>query len=80
MQVKVAPGDRLYMFSDSYADQFGLIEGKERKIMSGQLKKKLVSIQDKDMKAQCEWLIRFFDNWKGNMKQMDDVTALAIEV
>jgi len=80
VQVKVAPGDRLYMFSDGYADQFGVIEGKERKIMSGQLKKKLVSIQDKDMKAQCEWLISFFDNWKGNMKQMDDVTALAIEV
>lgn len=71
-------GDRLYMYSDGYADQFGGPLGK--KIMSGKFKDTLKSIHESPMNEQKETLHSFFDSWKGNYEQVDDVLVVGIKV
>ena len=71
-------GDLLYMTSDGYADQFGGEKGKKFKTKN--LKQLLLKISDQNMTTQMEMLQRNFDEWKGNLEQLDDVCVLGIRV
>ena len=71
-------GDTIYLFTDGYADQFG---GKdEKKFMYKRFKETLLSIQDKTMDEQKFELYRTFQEWKGNLSQVDDVLVIGIRV
>lgn len=72
------PGDRIYMTSDGYADQFGGAQGKKFKYKN--LKKLLLSLQDKTLKEQEELLRKEFLNWKGDLEQVDDLCLMGVEV
>lgn len=72
------PGDRLYLFSDGYVDQFG---GPERKkFMAARFNEMLISHQHLPMAAQAEVLERAFMDWKGDQEQVDDVCVLGLAV
>ncbi|MES2139683.1 MAG: two-component regulator propeller domain-containing protein [Bacteroidota bacterium] len=71
-------GDIIYMGTDGFADQFGGIKGK--KFMSKQLKKKLFSIHSLPLKIQENILENEFQNWKGDLEQVDDVTIMGIRI
>ncbi|MES2284166.1 MAG: two-component regulator propeller domain-containing protein [Bacteroidota bacterium] len=71
-------GDIIYMGTDGFADQFGGIKGK--KYMSKQLKKKLSSIHSLPLKEQENILERAFQDWKGELEQVDDVTVMGIRI
>jgi len=71
-------GDKIYMFSDGYADQFGGPDGK--KFKTGNVKKLLQDIQDKPMNEQFNHIKRTFELWKGDMGQVDDVLFMGIEI
>ena len=71
-------GDRIYIFSDGYADQFGGPKGKKFKYQ--QLKECLVRISDRPMNEQKVELDRVFEEWKGELEQVDDVCMIGVKV
>lgn len=72
------PGDRIYLFSDGYVDQFG---GPDRKkFMTARFNALLLAEQHLDMDAQADLLTRVFDEWKGREEQVDDVCVLGLEM
>jgi serine phosphatase RsbU (regulator of sigma subunit) len=71
------PGDRLYLFSDGYVDQFG---GPERqKFMTRRLHEMLLAGQQLDMSGQGALLEQAFLEWKGQNDQVDDVFVMGLE-
>lgn len=77
-RVAYHPGDRLYLFSDGYVDQFG---GPERKkFMASRLNGMLTENQHLTMSAQAEVLERAFMDWKGANEQVDDVCVVGLTV
>jgi serine phosphatase RsbU (regulator of sigma subunit) len=70
-------GDRLYLTTDGYADQFGGEKGK--KFITKNLKEFLISIQDKSMPNQHEIIESTFENWKADFEQLDEVCVLGYE-
>jgi ligand-binding sensor domain-containing protein/serine phosphatase RsbU (regulator of sigma subunit)/ABC-type amino acid transport substrate-binding protein len=76
-QISLSPGDRIYLFSDGYADQFGGPNGKKFKYLT--LKKLLVSMTKKEMHEQGLQLDREFEQWKGDIDQVDDVVFIGLK-
>jgi serine phosphatase RsbU (regulator of sigma subunit) len=71
-------GDRIYLFSDGYVDQFG---GPDRKrFMTSRLHDLIAKNQHLPMKEQAVLFDRTFLDWKGNEEQMDDVSMLGLAV
>lgn len=71
-------GDRIYLFSDGYVDQFG---GPDRKkFMVPRFNALLLGEQHLDMPAQSELLARAFDEWRGGQEQVDDVCVLGLQL
>ncbi|MFQ5335627.1 MAG: PP2C family protein-serine/threonine phosphatase, partial [Flavobacteriales bacterium] len=77
-EIALEKGDRIYLFSDGFADQFGGPKGKKFKYK--QFKKLLCSINQKPMAAQQQILDTSFNSWRGELKQLDDVCVLGVEV
>ncbi len=74
----VNQGDMLYLFSDGYESQFG--GSRNRKIMKKNLKKLLTSIHMKPPLYQKELLHAFFNAWKKEEEQIDDVLIMGIRI
>lgn len=77
-QLTLNSGDSLYLFTDGYADQFGGPKGKKFKY--SQLKEKLSDIQTESTKMQKHLLENIFNEWKGNLEQIDDVCIIGIKL
>lgn len=71
-------GDRIYLISDGYADQFGGPKGKKFKYKA--LKNLILANQNKNIEAQRAELKRAFFDWMGELEQLDDVCLMGIEV
>ena len=69
--------DTIYMFSDGFVDQMGGVLGK--KLMNKRFKNMLLNIQNKKMSAQKEIIERYFNKWKGNFEQTDDVILFGLK-
>jgi serine phosphatase RsbU (regulator of sigma subunit) len=74
----IEKGDLLYLFSDGYQDQFGGENGKKLK-RSG-FKDLVLNLANRSMEHQLEEMDRFFENWKGDYEQVDDVCVIGIKV
>lgn len=72
------PGDRIYLFSDGYVDQFGGPD--RRKFMPRRFNELLLAHQHMPMAMQADVLERAFMEWKGSNEQVDDVCVLGIAV
>jgi serine phosphatase RsbU (regulator of sigma subunit) len=78
IEMKYAPGDWLYLFSDGYADQFG---GKDdKKISRRRLRQLLELVRTFPAEQQKIQLQEFFLLWKGEREQTDDVTMLGVQL
>jgi len=75
-EIKLKPGDIVYLFSDGYADQFGGPRGKKLKYR--EFKELLVSNADKEMHEQGLLLDQAFEKWKGDLDQIDDVVVIGL--
>jgi serine phosphatase RsbU (regulator of sigma subunit) len=75
---KLEFGDTLYTFSDGYADQFGGQKGK--KFMYKQLREILLGFQGERLSIQKELLETAFEEWRGNLSQVDDVCIIGVRV
>ncbi|MBW6483303.1 MAG: DUF4154 domain-containing protein [Vicingaceae bacterium] len=71
-------GDTLYLFTDGYADQFGGEKGK--KLMYKPFKQMLLEFQEKSMEEQQEILEKHFENWRGDLEQVDDVCVIGVRI
>lgn len=76
--IQLHSGDTFYIFSDGFADQFGGPKGK--KFMAAKFKKLLLRIQDKNMEEQYHLLNNHFEEWKGDLEQLDDVCVIGVRV
>ncbi len=74
----LAEGDRLFLFSDGYADQFG--GPKRKKFQYRKLKELLLKISDKAMAEQKILLESAFYDWKGDNEQIDDICVLGVKI
>ncbi len=76
--IKFKKNDLFYVFSDGYIDQFGGEKG--RKFMKKKFKKLILKIQNKNMKEQRQILNEVFENWKGDLKQIDDTLVIGVKI
>ncbi|MFN3916862.1 MAG: SpoIIE family protein phosphatase [Flavobacteriales bacterium] len=75
-EIKIEPGDTLYLFSDGYADQFGGPAGKKFKYK--QFQELLTNTHHLPLQNQLNELEQTIKNWKANLEQTDDISILAI--
>jgi serine phosphatase RsbU (regulator of sigma subunit) len=71
-------GDTMYLFSDGLPDQFGGIDGKKMKI--ARLKKLIEDVTSLPMEGQKEVITKFYDEWKGDYDQVDDVLLIGVRL
>ena len=71
-------GDCIYLFTDGYADQFGGVLGK--KFMYKRFKDLFMAIHDNTMEEQKTILYTPFENWKGNLEQVDEVLVIGVKI
>ena len=76
--IDLQKGDSIYIFSDGYVDQFGGEKGK--KLKSKPFKDLILSFQGKSMEKQREILDKSFEDWKGDLEQIDDVCVIGVSV
>lgn len=77
-QVDLKKGDIVYCFTDGFADQFGGEKGKKFKYKPFQ--QFLVSNAHLSMEDQKKELDKTFENWKGNLEQVDDVLVVGVKI
>jgi serine phosphatase RsbU (regulator of sigma subunit) len=74
--ISMEPSDVIYIFSDGFPDQFGGAEGKKYK--SRQFKELILEIHGESLSRQRELLFERFEEWKGELPQVDDVTIMGV--
>ena len=75
--IQLQPGDRIYLMTDGYADQFG--GPKHKKFKSSSFKNLILNLQTQPMQKQCDVLFKNFHDWRGHHFQVDDVCVLGVE-
>lgn len=75
--IELQKDDIIYTSTDGFADQFGT-NGK--KLMKKKFKEELLTIQHLSMNEQKEYLDNFFESWKGNNDQVDDVCVIGVKI
>jgi serine phosphatase RsbU (regulator of sigma subunit) len=74
---ELEPGNVAYISTDGYADQFN---NEDRKLMTKKFKETIVSIQDKTMEEQGNFLGSFIEDWKGGIEQTDDILVIGVKM
>ena len=74
--IKLELGDRLYIFSDGYSDQFGGPSGKKMKFR--RFRHLLLSIHDYPFDQQQKYLEEHFVQWMGSHEQVDDILIIGM--
>jgi len=69
-------GDTIFLFTDGLPDQIGGEE--KRKLMTKTIKTFLEEVSTDDMQTIKEKSINYYQSWKGNHKQIDDVLLMGI--
>lgn len=70
-------GDTLYLTTDGYVDQFGGAKGK--KLLSKRLRNKILEISHLEPHLQKIELDNYFERWRGELEQVDDVLIVGIQ-
>jgi len=75
-QIDFKKNDVLYLYTDGFADQFGGPKGKKYKYK--QLNELLLQLSQQNVNEQNEKLANSFNNWRGELEQVDDVCIIGI--
>jgi serine phosphatase RsbU (regulator of sigma subunit) len=67
-----------FLFTDGFADQFGGPKGKKFKYK--QFSDLLVNNINLTQQQQAETIDKVFEDWKGNLEQVDDVCVIGIKI
>jgi serine phosphatase RsbU (regulator of sigma subunit) len=76
-EIKIMPGDVVYLFTDGYPDQFGGENNK--KFTVKRFRDLLMKICRKKMARQKQILENTLLKWQGSVEQLDDITVLGIK-
>ena len=76
--LQLATESMVYLFTDGYADQFGGEKGK--KFKKKQLLEFLQRLSGKENQVQQVHLEKMFDEWKGELDQVDDLLVIGIRI
>lgn len=80
--IQLLPGDRVYLFTDGFPDQFG--GPNHRKFMAKRFKELIAETSNLPINEQGAEINKVFESWKNygdeQGEQIDDVTVLGIEV
>ncbi|MBI2270354.1 MAG: SpoIIE family protein phosphatase [Bacteroidetes bacterium] len=77
-EMQLSEGDRLYMTSDGYPDQFGGPQGK--KYMTANFKKFILSIKDMPIQKQLALVEGNINGWMKGFEQVDDLLVIGIKL
>ncbi len=77
-EITFETGDRFFLFTDGFADQFG--GPLSKKFMSKNFKTLLESLITKPIEEHAAFISETFQNWKGNLEQVDDVCIIGLEM
>ncbi len=77
-EIDLREGDEIILLTDGYADQFGGAKGK--KIKQKPFLKFIQETNNLSTADQRNILLKFFNDWKGELEQVDDVTVIGIRV
>ena len=77
-EIEYKDGTMFYLFTDGFADQFGGEKGKKFKYK--QLEDLLISNNSLALSEQRNLLNQKFENWKGNLEQVDDVCVIGVKI
>ncbi len=78
IDIQLEAGDKIYMATDGFQDQFG---GKDdKKFLSKRFKDMLAENSDLPMQDQLIKLTDAFNGWKGDTHQTDDVLVFGFEI
>lgn len=75
---KLQKGDKIYLSSDGFPDQFGGPKGK--KLKSKAFKKMILSFSQQPISKQHELFEKAFTDWRSDYEQLDDVCVIGVEV
>lgn len=76
--VRLEKGDRIYLFTDGLADQFGGPKGKKFKYKT--FKELLLKSSENTLLNQKEVIDQAFITWKGDLEQVDDICVIGVRV
>ncbi len=71
-------GDRFYLFTDGYTDQFG--GDNVKKFNRKRFRNMLKALDEYEFDKQKKLLELSFTDWKGQLEQIDDVCVVGIEI
>lgn len=77
-EIELKSNDKIYLFSDGYADQFGGPRGK--KFRYKQFKELLINNSHEPMQIQKEILNNVHDKWRGSLDQIDDILVFGLKI
>ncbi len=78
LQTPLRKNDTLYMFSDGYVDQLG---GPSRKTFRARrFRELLLEIQHLPMSSQKKLLTENYEQWRGEVEQIDDILVVGIRI
>jgi serine phosphatase RsbU (regulator of sigma subunit)/Tfp pilus assembly protein PilF len=77
-EIEIQKNDTFYLFTDGFQDQFG--GEKQKKFRVAQMKDLFLSLSQKSMEEQYEIIGNTFENWKGEINQIDDVCIIGIKI
>lgn len=77
-EIQLEAGSRIFLFTDGYTDQLG--GEQQQKLLVRRVQTQLEATIHKPLQEQGEALVKNFDDWRGDMPQLDDVTLWLIEV
>jgi serine phosphatase RsbU (regulator of sigma subunit) len=75
--LELQKGDKIYTFSDGYADQ---MNEEENRFKIANLKKAILEVGAQPTASQKEFFDTTYENWRGNYEQMDDVVLIGVEI
>ncbi len=76
--IDIHKGTIIYMFTDGYIDQFG--GEKNTKFNNSRFKQLLLNNYHLNMQQQKSSLSRAMEEWKGDLKQVDDILVMGIRI
>lgn len=76
--IHLQTNDKIYLFSDGYADQFGGEDGK--KFNKSRFKEIIKQIHGEKMSIQKRMLLEALNTWKGEFEQVDDICIIGVQI
>lgn len=78
LTLHLSKGDKVYLASDGYKDQFG--GDKNKKFTSKGFRDTLLLVKDMPVNEQKKYLNEAIEKWKGSYSQTDDICLVAFKI